>query len=107
MCCKGLIKRILPFFLTFAVGLFIASFFITIAAPTFSFQSRGWSRHQQYHRQMEFEKQRLEEENYRLKRQLAESDSQDFLPTDLKYAVPAPPPLPPAPVKLQPVPYRR
>ena len=103
MCCKGFIKRILPFFLTFAVGLFIASFFVTISAPRFRFEGRGWNRHQQYHRQMEFEKQRLQEENYRLKKQLADKDSQEFLPSDLKYNVPPPPPLPPAPNT---VPYR-
>ncbi len=108
MCCQGFIKRILPFFLTFAVGLFIASFFVTIAAPSFRFQNRGWGRHQKYHRQMEFEKQRLEEENYRLKRQLADRDAQDFSASDLKYAIPPPPPLPPAPptMKIKPVPYQ-
>ncbi len=68
MCCKGFVKRVLPFFLTFAVGLFIASFFMTIAAPTFQFQNRGWRRnHRQYDRQRELEIQRLREENMRLK----------------------------------------
>lgn len=66
MCGKVFIKRVLPFFLTFSVGLFVASFFVTIAAPTFQF-NRGWRRHQQYHRMMEFENQRLREENARLK----------------------------------------
>ena len=98
MCCsKGFIKRVVPFFLTFAVGLFIASFFITIAAPQFNLRSRGWGKHQRYHQKMEFENQRLSEENNRLKRQLAEKDLQeDFLPSDLRYTVP-PPPMPPAP----------
>jgi len=31
MCCKGMLKRVLPFFLTLAVGLFIASFFVDLA----------------------------------------------------------------------------
>lgn len=106
MCCKGFIKRILPFFLTFTVGLFVASFFVTIAAPSFRFQSRGWNRHQQYHRQMELENQRLQEENYRLERKLADSNSQDYLPSDLKYNVPPPPPLPPMPPAAKTVPYR-
>lgn len=99
MCCKGFIKRVVPFFLTFAVGLFIASFFVTIAAPQFNLRNRGWgSKHQRYHLKMEFENQRLTEENNRLKRQLAEKDVQeDFLPSDLRYTVPPPPPLPPAP----------
>ncbi len=68
MRSKGFIKRVLPFFLTFAVGLFIASFFVTIVAPTFQFQNRGWRRnHRQYDRQREAEIQRLREENMRLK----------------------------------------
>lgn len=67
MCGKVFIKRVLPFFLTFSVGLFIASFFVTIAAPRFQFNG-GWRRHhQQYHRKMESENQRLREENMRLK----------------------------------------
>ncbi len=67
MCCQGFIKRILPFFLTFAVGLFVASFFVTIAAPSFQFK-RDWKRnHRQYDRQREIEIQQLREENLRLK----------------------------------------
>ena len=68
MCCKGFVKRIIPFFLTFAVGLFIASFFVSIAAPNFQFKRSNWKRnHRQYDRQMELEIQRLREENMRLK----------------------------------------
>ena len=37
MCYTGLFKRFVPFALTFAAGLFIASFFVTI--PTFSGRS--------------------------------------------------------------------
>lgn len=67
MCCsKGLLKRLLPFFLTFAVGLFIASFFVTVAAPNFEF-NRGFRRHRQYDQMMQFENQRLRDENARLK----------------------------------------
>ena len=67
MCCKGFIKRVVPFFLTFAVGLFIASFFVTIAAPRFEFK-RNWKKnHRQYDRQRELEIQSLREENMRLK----------------------------------------
>ena len=68
MCCKGFVKRIVPFFLTFAVGLFVASFFVTVAAPSFQFKSRNWKRnHQQYDRQMELENQQLRDENLRLR----------------------------------------
>lgn len=37
MCCKGILKRVLPFFLTLAVGLFIASFFVDLAPRPFAF----------------------------------------------------------------------
>ena len=97
MCCSGFLKRILPFFLTFAVGLFIASFFVSIAAPNFQFR-RGWGKHQQYHRQMETESQRLRDENYRLKKQLADKEKRDYSVSNLDYIdVPPPPPLPPMP----------
>ena len=36
MLYTGFFKRIIPFVLTFAAGLFIASFFVSIAAPSFS-----------------------------------------------------------------------
>ena len=119
MCCEGFMKRIVPFFLTFAVGLFVASFFVTIAAPKFEF-NRGWRKHQQYHRKMEFENQRLKEENSRLK---AESQAKvksftgtyemdndgsvkrikkmeaTFESDSLNDLVPPPPPISPAPYR--------
>ena len=104
MCCKGFTKRILPFFLTFAVGLFIASFFVTIAAPSFQFPSRSSRRnHREYDRQREFEIQQLRDENLRLKNQQT-MDSENLDYQNLKYSVPAPPmpPAPPAPL----VPHR-
>lgn len=103
MCCKGFIKRVFPFFLTFAVGLFIASFFVTIVAPSFQFRNRGWKRnHKQYDRQREAEIQQLRQENLRLKNQLAESEIREFairpaFETDLP--VPPMPPPPPMPYK--------
>ncbi len=102
MCGKVFIKRVLPFFLTFAVGLFIASFFVSIAAPKFGF-NRGWRRHQQYHQTMEFKIQRLNEENSRLKRQLADKDAQDLNERDFDLDFAVPPPVPPA--KARTIPY--
>jgi hypothetical protein len=87
MCCKGFVKRVLPFFLTFAVGLFIASFFVTVAAPNFQFQNRSWKRnHRQYDRQREIEIQRLREENMRLKNQISYLENIDS--QELKYTLP-------------------
>ena len=98
MCCKGFIKRVFPFFLTFAVGLFIASFFVTIAAPSFQFKNRNWrSNHRQYHIRIESENQRLRDENLRLRNQLAEKERQSFAvhpAFDSDLAVPPPPPVP-------------
>ena len=76
MCCKGFLKRVLPFFLTFAIGLLIASFFVSIT-PNFKFQKRGWSKHRAYHQRLEFENQRLREEKELLKRQLIEMERQN------------------------------
>lgn len=89
MCCAGFIKRVAPFFLTFSLGLFIASFFVTVAAPNFQFK-RGWSRHREYHRKLEFENQRLREENSLLKRQLSERNNSY---SELELSVPPPPPI--------------
>jgi len=85
MCCKGFLKRLVPFFLTFAVGLFIASFFVTIAAPSFSFKNRNWRKnHRQYDQQIESENQRLKNENLRLKNEL-EKERREIIVPDSVY----------------------
>lgn len=96
MCCKGFLKRILPFFLTFSIGLLIASFFITVAAPNFNFKKRGFNKHRQYHQRVESENQRLREENNRLKKELAEIEKQNLA---VEFDVPPPIPVSPAKVK--------
>lgn len=108
MCCKGFAKRVLPFFLTFAVGLFIASFFVSIATPSFQFQNRGSRRkHRDYDLQREAENRQLRERNADLERQLAERDLDAADYKNLKY-VPPMPPAPPAPPSLKSVPrYER
>ena len=101
----SIVKRVAPFALTFAVGLFIASFFVTVAAPNFQFR-RGFSKHQQYHRRIESENRQLREENNRLKNRLAEVEKRDWvLERDLD--VPPPPVPPAAPVMpMKAVPYK-
>ncbi|MEO8074314.1 MAG: hypothetical protein ABI686_13830 [Acidobacteriota bacterium] len=104
MCCKGFFNRIVPFFLTFTVGLFIASFFVSIAAPNFRFPMRGERRrHFERDRMMEFENQRLNEENLRLRKQLQGVNKVNI--KNLKYdydldvpPVPLMPPPPPVPM---------
>ena len=70
MCCLGFFKRFAPFFLTFAVGLFIASFFVSIAAPNFRFNRGFNNRHRQYPQRLESENRQMREENSRLKSDL-------------------------------------
>lgn len=57
----------LPFFATFAVGLFIASFFVDVTGP--NFRARGWERHQQNER-LRAENEHLRNENLRLRNQM-------------------------------------
>lgn len=104
MCGKVFIKRVLPFFLTFSVGLFIASFFVTIAAPTFQF-NRGWRKHQQYHRMMESQIQRVNEENVRLKKQLADKETENSSDQDFDLNSAVPPPTMLSPAKARTIPY--
>ncbi|HEY0460852.1 MAG TPA: hypothetical protein VGC97_17075 [Pyrinomonadaceae bacterium] len=103
MNLMSFVKRIAPFVLTFAVGLLIASFFVTVAAPSFQFR-RGFSRHREMDRQMRMENDRLRDENNRLQKRLAEMEQEkrDWVldtvevpnPPAPAYAVP-PPPAPP------------
>ncbi len=76
MCCKGFVKRVVPFFAAMVVGLFITSLFIAVAAPSFNFKKRSWNRHQEYHRKMERENYRLKLENSRLEREINRLESQ-------------------------------
>lgn len=88
----SLVKRVAPFVLTFAVGLFVASFFVTVAAPSFQFD-RGFRRHRECERRMQFENRQLREENDRLMRQLQEANKRDWV-LDESLDLPAPPPPP-------------
>ena len=68
---KGLFKRILPFFATFAIGLFIASFFMPVGAPGFQgFRGRGWERHKMFER-VQAENEQLKLENQQLREALS------------------------------------
>ena len=57
---KGLLKRMLPFFATFAVGIFVASFFVSIGSSSFGHSKSGKCRHEM----------QLREENLRLQYEL-------------------------------------
>ncbi len=109
MSGMGFIKKVVPFFLTFAIGLFIASFFVSIAVPNFKVPNRSWKRHQQYHQRIESENQRLRELNLRLEKEIAIAERQKeiaeqerrltILSGDNNFDVPPLPPAPPAPYR--------
>lgn len=96
MCrSKSFFKRIVPFFLTFAVGLLIASFFVSVAAPNFRFGG-NFRRHKELDRMTELENQRLREENFRLKQNLAIGEGVTTLDLSSdEFNVPPPMPMPP------------
>lgn len=70
MNTKGFIKRILPFIGAFSLGLFIASFFVSVGLPRFGGGHRGMRG--EYKRQFRMEMERLRQENFELKNQLRE-----------------------------------
>ena len=100
MCSKGLLKRILPFFATFAIGLFIASFFVDVSGSRFG---RGrYMRHEM--QQLRFENERQREEIRQLHEELdgrhmkivtMDAPAMDEIPLDVR--VPLPPSAPVAP----------
>lgn len=72
MFCKGFFKRAVPFFLTFVIGVLIASIFVPITGHNFQFRKNRWQKHREYHERIENEMQQLREENERLRQQLEE-----------------------------------
>lgn len=100
MLYLGVLKRVLPFLLTFAAGLFIASFFINISAPSFNFKRS--SKKCRESRQLRYENERIKRENADLRRQLEQAAGMktDWTinagPGHFEADVPPPPP-PPAP----------
>ena len=69
MGTKGFFMRMLPFLATFTLGIFIASFFVSIT-PNFGNGSRGPGH--RYHRmkKLRMENERLRNENLRLRNEL-------------------------------------
>lgn len=102
MFSKKHFSRLLPFFATFLVGVFVASFFVTLGGGR-SYNDRR-ARHLQHDQQMQLENDQLREENFRLKRHhhcdrlgrmYGESPDSD---SDVRDLLPPPPPLPARPV---------
>ncbi len=98
MLFLGVVKRIVPFFLTFAAGLFIASFFISIASPSFNFpRSRSHKYREMQRIRQDYE--RVKRENAELRQQLEEARKNGELrllgDPDFRSFEPPPPPPPP------------
>lgn len=91
MCCKGFLKRAVPFFLTFLIGILIAGIFVPIGGSNFQFRKNRWQNHREYHERQDSEIQRLREENEQLKKKLSEIKEQNLAE---ELDVPPPPPLP-------------
>ncbi len=91
MCVKGFLKRFLPFFLTFAAGLFIASFFVPILTPGTGLRERRASRYHMY-QQLSIDNQNLRDENQRLREQIEMLRQADTGTMDLDELAPPPPP---------------
>jgi hypothetical protein len=93
MMFLGVLKRVVPFFLTFAAGLFIASFFINIASPSFNFPRRS-HKYREMHR-LRDENRELRRANEELQRQLNEARNEvKFTDSDFSHFPPPPPPPP-------------
>ena len=104
MLYKGIFKRVVPFFLTFAAGLFVASFFVTLAMPNFS----TWRSNRVSHKYRELQRLRMENRELRdtncrqrkeleeLRRKAASIELGDFEiavpPVELDAPMPPPPP---------------
>lgn len=97
MSALAILKRVAPFILTFAAGLFIASFFVTIAAPNFNGFKRNPSRYSQF-RKAKGDVEGLRREKVRLQAEIEElrTERERIQTSDAftVYEAPAPPPPP-------------
>jgi len=65
MAAKVFVKRILPFVATFAIGIFIASFFVDVTMSRF--RGRGFSKRHQEIKRLRVENEDLKNDNLRLR----------------------------------------
>jgi hypothetical protein len=102
MSSTAFFKRILPFIATFAVGIFIASFFVTISGPRFD--RRGHGKRCDESRRLRMELDRMQTENDRLREQINLLTDRSFATGDDSLTIapglselPPPPPMPARP----------
>ncbi len=94
MLNRAIFKRVIPFILALAVGLFVASFFVSII-PNFRFKSNACGKRHEI-RMMKQENKRLRWENEQLKMRRMNNGDEMIL---LEEKVPPPPPLAPKSVE--------
>ena len=93
---KGLLKRMLPFFATFAFGIFVASFFVNIGGTSSGYRNRGKCRLELRELRFEFEQQRVEIKQSREQLddvQMGTTTLDGELPLDIDIPLPPPPPV--------------
>lgn len=90
MGTKGFIKRFLPFVAAFAVGIFVASFFVQISGPKY----RGGKK-VRIIKQLKLENEQLRMENLRLRNEIEAMTTETMNAAEL----PPLPPIPPMPAK--------
>lgn len=96
----AVVKRVVPFLLTFIAGLAIASIFVTVTAPSFSVSSKRMNRGHHRCKKMNAELENLRDENLRLRMQVEElrfRTSSDLVAPGPEFEVPTPPAPPVAP----------
>ena len=91
MFYTGLLKRIIPFLVTFAAGLFIASLFIPLSFSRFGSDDRQHKRAMEF-QQMQMELDQVREENLRLRAEIEAHRGWSSNFDDAEY-----PPIPPVP----------
>ena len=107
MTFLAIFKRVTPFILTFAAGLFIASFFVTIATPNFSGFRRNPSKYREF-KKMKWDVEALRREKIQLENEIENLKSvkrevmveESVAPIDGLDLNAVPPP-PPPPVRLK------
>lgn len=101
MFYKGIIKRVVPFFLTFIAGLFIASIFVPLSIPNLKMPTRGSHKYREVQR-LRSELKESRKESCELRKEIRELKQNavnveyDVFEGVPPVAVDAPPP-PPAP----------
>jgi hypothetical protein len=97
------VKRFVPFFLTFILGLFVASFFVSVGFPKINkFERRGYHRHSEYNCPLRYERNNLRFELENLRRENERLRGEKRLNFDIDIEeVPLPPIPPPPPSRIR------